>query len=485
MSYNPPQIPEDVRKIATKFFERAVTVADTRNYDYAIELYIQGLDKDPEAIENGHKTLREISIKRLATGGKKPGFLETLKHGTSSKKDPIHAMLNAEYLLAKDPLNIIYIEALVKSADQAELPETLFWAIKVFVDLARQEKKPNLNRLLTIKNYSEKLGEHYESVKNVDKAIASFEFGVTALEIGLQTEAGRNMDFTSLQRDLAGRLTILRGKYEHAETFRDSIKDADGQKYLHDKSRKIMGEEQQDDVIERARKELEENPSVTGKINNLVDLLLKRGKPEDEAEAISILEDNFNKSKQYTYKLRADDIRIRQLNRAAVEIKHKLEKQPTDAAMKAEYQQAVAKLDTYELGVYKERVDAYPTDSKLKFEYGRRLYKVKQYDEAIPVLQIVFGDPRYGAKARYFIGACFFQKGWYPQAIDILNEGIKSLETLNDSMGKDMHYMLGRSYEASDQKDDAMKIYNKLIQLDFNYRDVRQRIDTLRQQAGK
>lgn len=483
MSYNPPQIPEDARKIACKFFERAVTVSETRNYDYAIELYIQGLEKDPEAVEKGHKPLREISIKRLATGGKKPGLLESLKHGTSSKKDPIKSMLNSEYLLAKDPLNVIYIEALVKNADQAELPETMYWGLKVFLELAKQEKKTNLNRLILIKNCCEKLGDYFESVNAMDKAIGSYEFGVAALEIGLQTEAGRNMDFQSLQRNLAGKLTILRGKYEHADTFRDSIKDADTQKYLHDKSRKIMGEEQQDEVIARARKEFEENPTVTGKINNLVDLLLQRGKPEDEAEAITILEDQYNKTKQYNYKMRADDIRIRQLNREISTIKNKLEKAPTDAGLKSQYSQAVSKLDNFELDVYKERIDAYPTDSKIKFEYGRRLYKVKRFDDAIPVLQMIIGDPRYGTKSRYFIGACFFHKEWYSQAIDVLKEAIGMLETHTDSMGKDMHYMLGRSYEGAGQNDEAMKVYNKLIQLDFNYRDVRQRIDSLRQQG--
>jgi tetratricopeptide (TPR) repeat protein len=480
VSYTPPEIPEDARKIAKKFFERANTVADTRNYDYAIELFIQGLTKDPQAVEEGHKPLREIGIKRLATGGKKAGFLETLKRGTSNKKDPVQAMLNAEYFLSKDPLNVTYIEALVKSADQAELPETLFWALRVFLELARREKKPNLNRLLTVKEYSEKLGNHFDQVNENDKAIQSYENGVDALEIGLQTEAGRNMDFMGLQRNLAGRLTILRGKYEKADSFRDSIQDADKQKYLHDKGRKLMGDEQQTDVIEQARKEVAENPNVTGKINTLVDLLLQRGKPEDETEAISILESRFAESNEYNYKKRADDVRIRQLSRAVSTLKRQLEEKD-DPNLRARYQQTEAEFEDFELKVFKNRIDAYPTDSKLKYEYGRRLYRAKRYDEAIPFLQESVADPKYSVRARHFIGACFFQKEWYPQAIDILTQAIASHETPNDTTGKDMYYMLGRSYENAGQKDEAMKVYNKMIQLDFNYRDVRQRIDSLRQ----
>lgn len=482
MTYNPPQIPEEARKIAQRFFEHAVTVAETRNFDYAIELYLQGLAKDPQAVEKGHKPLREYSFKRLALGGKKAGFLESLKRSTSNKKDPIQAMLNSEYFLAKDPLNVTYAEAVVKNADQAELPETLLWSLNVCLELTKQEKKLNLNRLLMIKNYFEKLGDSFEQAGRPKDAIASFEGGLAALDVGVQTEAGRNMDFVGLQRDLAGKLTILRGKYERAESFRESIRDADSQKHLHDQGRIIKSEELHERNIQKARDDFQANPDVPGKLNTYVDALLQRGKPEDEEIAINLLIENYQKFNQYSYKMRADDIRIRQLTRNAQSIKSKIAaSKESDPALQAQFAQALAKLDAFELGVFKERVEQYPTDTKIKFEYGRRLYKAKQYDESIPVFQAAGSDPRFASRAKYHIGACFFQKEWYSQAVDVLKQAIESHETPGDALSKEMYYILARSYESAGQNDDARKAYNKLIQWDFNYRDVRQRIDKLGQ----
>jgi len=476
VSYNPPTISEQAKKMAEKFFEHASTVADTHNYDYAIELYIQGLSKNPEAVDTGHKPLREISVRRKVAGGKKPGLIEAIKHGTG-KKDPIEAMLNAEYLLAKDPLNVNYIEALVKNADKAELPETLRWAIDVFLELARQ--KPNANRLLAIKNYSEKLGDYYDKLDRPDIAIECYQKGLDALEAGIQAGLGDKYDFVGIQRDLAGKLTILRGKYERAGDFRDSVKDADAQKELQDKAKVVKGEELLTQMIEKARAELERNPDVTGKINALIDLLLQRGQPEDEKEAIEILESAYKRSKQYNYKMRADDVRIRQLNREVRRLKEALESNPGNEELKSQLKQAAQKLEQFELGIFAERVKQYPTDNKLKFEYGKRLFKAKKFDEAIPMFQEASSDPRFAVRAKYYIGACFYYKGWHQQAIDILQEAIESYETTGDSISKEMNYILGRALEDSGQTEQALKVYSKLIQWDYNYRDVKARIDAL------
>jgi len=479
VTYSPPEIPVEAQKIAKKFFERAQTVAETRNYDYAIELYLQGLDKNPQDVEAGHKQLREVAIKRKLTGGKKVGILETLKRSTSGKKDSTHGMLNAEYFLAKDPFNVSYAEAMVKGADKAELPDALKWALDVLLELARQEKKVNAGRLLTIKNLYEKLGDHYDKCDKPNLAIECYQGGVAALEAGIQSSEGRNLDFASIQRDLAGKLTILRGKYERADSFRDSIQNADAQKELQDKGRAVKGETMYENLIQKAREELKVNPDVAGKINALVDLLLQRGKPRDEDEAIEILQSNFDRTGQYSFKMRADDIRIRKLNRDVHAIKAKLAGKETDPKAQAEFQQAVKKLQDLELSVFKDRVTQYPTDSKIKFEYGMRLYKSKQYDEAIPMFQESMGDPRVAVKAKFYIGICFFQKGWHQQAADILNQAIEGYEAEGDSLSKEMHYYLGRAYEKAGRNDDALKAYNKLIQWDFNYRDVRQRSDQM------
>ena len=57
------------------FFDRADQVAETGNWDFAIELYLEGLLRDVGNIERGHLPLRAVSLKRKAQGGKSAGMV--------------------------------------------------------------------------------------------------------------------------------------------------------------------------------------------------------------------------------------------------------------------------------------------------------------------------------------------------------------------------------------------------------------------------
>lgn len=82
------------------FFARADTVAQTGNYDYSIELYIQGLRLDPDNVD-AHQRLRRIALERKARGGRDMGVLE--KSNLLAATRGISPMLAAEKLLAYSP----------------------------------------------------------------------------------------------------------------------------------------------------------------------------------------------------------------------------------------------------------------------------------------------------------------------------------------------------------------------------------------------
>ena len=141
----PGQTSEKDKAKARRWFEKARQERERRNYDYAIECYLTGLEFWPDAVEEGHKPLYSLAIQRQQSGGKKPGRLEALKRSTSGK-DPIKAMLNAEYLLAKDPSNASYLDALFKNAAKAQLFDTFRWITPLVADSLRKDEKPNMSR---------------------------------------------------------------------------------------------------------------------------------------------------------------------------------------------------------------------------------------------------------------------------------------------------------------------------------------------------
>ncbi len=458
------------RATARQWFDRAKALVAAHNYDYAIQCYINGLERWPEAVEEGHKPLLYAAMMRAAAGGKKPGTMESFKYPMTGK-DPRKAMLNAEYLMAKDPKNPAYLEGLFRNAVRAGLDETAMWAGSVFWDACQAERKPSAHRFRLLVDLYVEVAERQAAAGRVGVAIEALERAIRAMSRLRQVDAD-NLDLAREQTEIATKLTILKGKYETAASFRESVQDSESQRDLHDSDRLVQAGERLDDLIAKARAEVAANPDVPAKVMRLADLLCKREDESLENEAIETLLVAYRKTDNYSFKMRADDIRMRQLNRKARLIVQKGDKE----AAKRQYREQLK----FELGVFRERVEKYPTDLRLRFEYGKRLFKAHDYDQAIPVFQEARNDPKCRAQCSFYIGRCFYEHGYYDQAVDVLTEAIKSHEMQGDAVSKDLHYWLGRAYEAAGRKDDALKVYGQLLQWDYNFKDVRSRMDSLR-----
>src|SRR5512133_840448 len=83
------------------FFDRADQVAETGNWDFAIEMLLLGIAKEPTNMQRGHQRLREVAMQRKVSKGKPAGMLEKMKHKPS--KDPLESLVNAEWLMSRDP----------------------------------------------------------------------------------------------------------------------------------------------------------------------------------------------------------------------------------------------------------------------------------------------------------------------------------------------------------------------------------------------
>ncbi len=86
---------------AGDIFNKAEEASRTEDLDAAIELYIEALRLSPNEVDNGHIKLREIAARRHTSAGKKPTPEEIERY--SQSETPLDQMINAEYLLAKEP----------------------------------------------------------------------------------------------------------------------------------------------------------------------------------------------------------------------------------------------------------------------------------------------------------------------------------------------------------------------------------------------
>lgn len=476
----PPAFTDVDKNKARAWFKKAAALRDQRNYDYALECIITGLGFWPDAVEEGHMPLMSLALQRQQAGGKKPSMMDGMKHSMSGK-DAKAALLNAETLLSKDPSNPGYLDGVLKNAAKLELVETVKWIAPKVLESLRNDKKINPARF---KSYRETLKEFCERCDARGDAATEAELlslAVESVELQLGASPG-DMALKDEQRDLAGRLTITKGKYSTSSTFRESVLDVDKQTLMQEQEQRgKQAESKLDALVVNARKELAANPTVAGKINALVDLLLKTERKSDEDEAVEVLLTSFRASANYSFKLRADDIRLRQVARITRQLKAKAH----ETGSEDDQQNArLAEMDetATELDVFRERVKNYPTDLRLKYRLGSALFRVGDYDEAIPVLQGAQGDPRNRTRALLMLGRCFHEKDLPGEAVEILKEALDSYELQGDETHKELLFRLGVSHKAAGNKDEAKAVLGKLLRQDYNYADgqARKLVDELK-----
>ncbi len=452
---------------AEVFFERARKVAETNNFDYAIDMYLEGLRCAPDALQQGHIPLHELALLRQVKGGKKPSMVERAKRLRG--KTPLEQMLNAEYLFAKDPDHLPHTEAILKAATAGGYKQTAKWIADLIFQANNAAEKPSLQTYLLLK-------DSYSAIGQFDRALAACQCAVR-----LKPDDGELAD--EFQR-LSAELTVAKGKYDQEGDFRKSIKDREEQEKLQSQESVVKTEDYRLSAVQDARSALAQDPNLPRNIFNLAQALSDLQDEKGENEAIELLEETYKAKGDFSYEQRAGLLRIKQLKRKIREAIAALENKPDDSEAKSRVAELSAQLNSTELDHYRLCMENYPTDLQAKYEYGIRLVRNNRYDDAIPLFQEAQKDPRHKISAMNKTGLCFYKKGWFADAIDIFTQAIDAYEIKEDSIAKELRYNLARSYEEQGDTEKALEIYRKIAQLDFAYKDVRERVDKLRKKPG-
>ncbi|MDP6047271.1 MAG: hypothetical protein QGG25_16805 [Phycisphaerae bacterium] len=445
-----PAPEEDRTGKGKAFFERAEQVAETGNWDFAIEMYIEGLKREPGNIEQGHQRLREAAMKRKAQGGKNPGMSDKFKHRMG--KDPEQNLVNSAFLLAKEPGSQQFMNQMRQASVQLELNDVIKWVCDILLESQKQAKKPNVKLLMM-------LATDFAEIEAYAPAMQACEMA--------RTVAPNDAVIQRTLGDLSAKYAIKKGRFDEEGDFTKGVVDIDSQ---NEQARGDEFSQTEDYVlkqIEKARQEYLASPDVPGKVNAFVDALLKVSDEAYEGEAVDVLTKAHLDSGAYQYKLRIGDIKITQMTRRYKKLVKAGDK---DAAKK----QLRAQL-AFELDEYKERSINYPTDLSLKYELGRRQYLAGQFDEAIGSLQQAQRDPRRHLTAMSYLGQAFEAKGWMREASETY---ARALETeMTEDRAKDLRYHLGNALEKMGKLIEAREQFSAVAQADFNFKDVRQRLD--------
>jgi tetratricopeptide (TPR) repeat protein len=473
----PAEPSEATKAEARKWFAHAKKAAETRNYDYAIELYVNGLALWPNAIEEGLKTLRVAGTARRLAGGKPVGFMAGRKRPTTGK-DVHKSLNNALYLFGMSPVDPAHMEQILQLAAKARCVGVAQWMAAVLTDAYTSTKKIGENRYAAACASMDAAADVAMQTHQDEAAMIILQANITAARIW----AGHYPNSAAAQKahsNASGKLTIVKGHFASADGFAESLKDAELQHDLHDRDKAVHSEDRTQELVDRARQDWEEHRNVPAKLIRLVDLMLRTQTDSAENEAVSLLETQYSTTRDYIFRHKADDVRMRQLNRHRRDLLAKVKAHPGDADLRKAVVELAAKQIDAEIKVYQDRQRQYPSDMRIRYMLATRFFAAKRYDDAIPLFQQAQADGRCRTESRMYIGRCFYEKKFYEQAEGVLRKAFEELETKESLVAMELQYWLARSLEAADKAAEAKEVYGHLIQLDYNFQDARQRLEKL------
>ena len=460
-------VPEEDRKKAQVFFDRGKTVSDTGNYEYAIEMYIQGLTLDPENVE-AHQALRDISLKRKASGGKDMGMFDKMK--MPKAKEDKQQMLNGEKLLAYLPGDTDRMQTILESAYRAGFYDTVLWIGPILQRANADQKKPDFSKFT-------KLRDVYHALERFDLASEAAQYALTMRP--------DDMDLQQDMKNLAAKFTMTQGKYGVAKSFRESVRDQELQDKLLESERDVHTIDALERNIQDAEAVWRANPEDQAKFTKYIDALRRPEHDEHDNRAIALLEDAYQKTGQFKWRQRIGEARMAQLSRQERDLRVQAESHKNDP----DFQDWLNRLRDFrvqkaktEMSEYQLVLEHYPTDSNARFQVAVRTFMLGQYRDAIPVFQQVRSDPKYRVKATILLGQSFLMAGYADEAVDTIKAAIDEYPNRGDEQSIEMYYWYGRALEENKDVPASLKAYSQVAQWNFNYRDVQQRIKTLRGQ---
>lgn len=453
-------VPEEDQKAARKFFEYAHNVAGTGQFDYAIEMFIQGLEKDPEDVAE-HQALRETSLKRKASGGKPLGMFAKPK----PSKDDMQNMLNAEKMLAYDPGNTDRMVEVLQNAQRAGCYDTVLWIGPILLKANADSKKPEYNKFIILKDV-------YKNVHEWARAVEACQYAASMKP--------DDMELHGELKRLSAERTMFEGKYGSAKSFRDSVRNRDSQEKLMQGDKDVQSQDYLLRMAKEAEAEWRADPNEAGKLSKYVDAMLKTERPEQENKAIDILEDAHSKTRQFRWRQKVGQIKLAQLARMERSMREQLQKSPTDPTLRKELLQFQRERAEEELSEFQIWAENYPTDTKIRYDVATRLFALGRFADGIPVFQQVRQDPKYRTEASTILGRSFLEAGFVDEAADTLRGVIEEYVNKGDPKSLEMYYWWARAVEQQGDRAVALKAYSQVAQWSFNYRDVQARIKNLR-----
>lgn len=471
---------------AKKFLEHAETQANASSFDYALQLFAQGIRFDPSNLV-AHQHMYETAVRYIQGGGKAATSKELRQVDDGSVCGRFAA---AEYAWMKDLNSAAAALRMLERASEImeaglDMSEFGAWAAPKVLNLVRMQlkKKPSKSMLIQAK-------DAFTGVNAWDQAMICGEEAYN-----LDRSDSKLMDEI---KQLTAARAIQQGGYQQSVGqeggFRGNIRDADKQRALEEAESLSGGADVAARNLERARKEFEDNPLQLEAIRRYAQLLKRQQTVEMETQAIEVYEVGYARTGDFALKAFANDIRIAQMRRDVKALAEAAAAAPQDTAAQQAAEGARLRLLESEYTDYTDRIAKYPTDRKLKADAGRVAFELGRIEDAMAHFQAAKEEPRLRVYGAHMLGRCFAAEGWHNEAIGEYREALAALDAATTEQDLDIRYDLMRSLAALAREErstayakEAVEICSVIMRKDISFRDIRAKrkeLDTLLKEIG-
>ncbi len=440
----------------SKHIQKAEEALRRRNFDFAIELYRQLLDLNPD-LGPARAGLRQAIRKRSETkrGGKflrsVGGAVPLAKARTLQKLGRHAAAANAlEDYLAGQPLDE---EANLMLGSALESAGHLQSACAVFEFLA--EIAPHNPEGL------KRAGAMMRSTGDPRRAI---EFYERALEAD-----PRDREALKARKDLAAETALTDSGLDQVTHSRELIRDKDKARLLERDQRRHRTEEELREELEVLRGRLGEGGADQETWLAMATVHDRLGELEEAGDLVERVL-SFRELAPGT-RNRAGELYVRGLKRRIAGAS-KLGQEELANQLEAD-------LHEFELSDLRRRVLLEPADASLRLRLGKRLLHLGELDSAAAELQRAISDHRSRGEALFYLGQCFQRKGLSDLARSQYTAALEGLPGAGDRT-KEILYNLGAISEAEGDAALARSFFVRIYEVDIGYRDVAEKMEQLK-----
>lgn len=459
------------KKIAADCWRRGNEALAKENWDYSIDMFTTAVKLEPEALLY-RQTKRGAERKKYGdnNSGSKMGVLKitglkTKIKNSRRKKDWATVDQYAEEGLTINPWDAVLNADMAEACKNLGYLDPAIFGYKMAIenDKAKKSYYTDLGLLLEEKGEFKSARECWEMALKLDPIDGNARSKVTSL---MATE------------------TRVRGGYEGAENSGGAKRQS-----AYDEGRATREERQQaqkggapdgpgQSLEADLQRSIRKEPENKDHYLRLADFYRRDGKLVESKEHYEKAYELSGKDSNIGEQI--EDIELDMLQDQVTKAKELFNQDREDAEAKKQFTLMSKALIKREIDVMKRRVERYPADLRIKFELAQRFIRIKKWSSAISLLQQSVKDTRISSEALVALGKCFYAEKKKELAKRQFEKALPSLSPDDKpEIYKEAHYLLGRLYEESKEKDKAADHYSEILAVDYDYRDVKDRLEGL------